>query len=100
MAEETSVTRQPITPVETFRRRQTTRTRLTRLEHAFGDKLDAVLACCKDERTKDKFLAALCVAWFGPIDPNDKKARSDRGGWHWLPERVWPLTCEHCGAGF
>lgn len=83
---------------ETYVTRHTTRGRLQRLRLKHGDALDAVLASCKDEKTKAMYLDALCVSWFGPIPP--KSPRSDRGCWHALPERVWRLTCERCAGGF
>ena len=61
--------------------------------------LDEVLAkWCKDDKQRDFVLEALCISWFGKIFP--RWPRSDRGCFHELPERVWSLTCRHCGTGF
>jgi hypothetical protein len=44
------------------------------------------------------YLAALCNAWLGCAQR--RWPRSDRGGWHQLPERVWDLYCAACGSAF
>lgn len=80
--------------------RHTTRTRLKRLPSIVGpDRLDAVLLMCDQEgASRDEFLDALCLNWFGPLWP--RHPRSDRGGFHQLPERCWSVTCETCEERF
>lgn len=58
--------------------------------------LDDVLAGMPSD-TADSYLDTLATAWLGP--PQPRAERSDRGGFHALPERIYSLTCE-CGATF
>jgi hypothetical protein len=92
------MTRSQGAAAETYVTQHVTRGRLARLELMLGERLEKALHLCTDERTSAKYLDALCIAHFGPIQP--KSPRSDRGGWHRLPDAVWSLTCKHCGAGF
>lgn len=92
--------RDPVCANETYVTRSTTRTRLSRLPLLVDpDKLEEVLRACDQKGTsREAFLDALCLAWFGPLTP--RWPRSDRGRFHRLPERCWTLTCEQCSERF
>ena len=88
---------------ETYVTRHVTRGRLKRLSLMIMaqngiDNLDAALDLCGDDNQRAKLLDALCLNWFGWIDPI--QPRSDRGGTHRPPKRTWLAICEYCNGEF